>query len=154
MKKKRHAPLRDLVRRYIREISVAMVLKIQSDQGRGGAKFRIHMRSHPVAELDSRSMLFGFFVILTHRLTELCVFNAENIEKVYPAFQANVMTRQRRFSIILTINIMQLRGMSWRALRFFKTSVVNVLRLLRPLILRSHQSKYNFLSGKEWKKRR
>ena len=47
---------------------------------------------------------------------------------------------------------MQLRGMSWRVLRCFKTSVVNVLRLLRPLIQRSHQSKYNFLSGKEWGK--
>ena len=48
---------------------------------------------------------------------------------------------------------MQLRGMSWRVLRCFKTSVVNVLRLLRPLILRIHQSKYNFLSGIEWGKR-
>ena len=64
------------------------------------------------------------------------------------------MTKQRSFSIILTINIMQLRGMSWRVLRCFKTSVVNVLRLLRPLIQRIHQSKYNFLSGIEWKKRR
>ena len=64
------------------------------------------------------------------------------------------MTKQRSFSIILTINIMQLRGMSWRVLRCFKTSVVNVLRLLRPLIWRIHQSKYNFLSGIEWKKRR
>ena len=30
------------------------------------------------------------------------------------------MTKQRRFSIILMINIMQLRGMSWRVLRCFK----------------------------------
>ena len=50
------------------------------------------------------------------------------------------MTKERSFSIILTINIMQQRGMSWRVLRYFKTSVVNVLRLLRPLI-------YNFLGG-------
>ena len=49
------------------------------------------MTSHPVAELllcfrakhqDGRPMLFGFFVILTHRLTELCILNAENVEKV------------------------------------------------------------------------
>ena len=58
--------------------------------------FRIPMMhrfktSHPVAKLllcsgakhqDGRSMLFGFFVILTHMLTELCIFNAENVEKV------------------------------------------------------------------------
>ena len=31
---------------------------------------------------DGRPMLFGFFVILTHRLTELCILNAENVEKV------------------------------------------------------------------------
>ena len=55
-------------------------------------------------------------------------------EGIYPAFQANFKTKQRSFSIILTINIMQQRGMSWRVLRSFKTSVVNVLRLLRPLI--------------------
>ena len=50
------------------------------------------MTSHPVAKLllcfgakhqDGRPMLFGFFVILTHRLTELCILNAENVEKVY-----------------------------------------------------------------------
>ena len=50
------------------------------------------MTSHPVAMLllcsrakhqDRRPMLFGFFVILTHRLTELCILNAENVEKVY-----------------------------------------------------------------------
>ena len=69
--------------------------------GRGGghglAKFlvpMIHrfMTSHPVAELllcfrakhkDGRPMLFGFLVIFTHRLTELCILNAENIKKVY-----------------------------------------------------------------------
>ena len=67
---------------------------------RGGAhdlaKFRIpmihrFMTSHPVAKLllcfrakyqDGRPMLFGFFVILTHRLTELCILNTENVEKV------------------------------------------------------------------------
>ena len=80
---------------------------------------------------DRRPMLFGFFVILTHRLMELCILNAKNVEGMWPAFQANVMTKQGRFSIILTINVMQLRGMSWRVLRCFKTSVVNVLR---PLI--------------------
>ena len=61
------------------------------------AKFRISMihrfmTSHPVAELllcfrakhkDGRPMPFGFLVILTHRLTELCILNAENVEKVY-----------------------------------------------------------------------
>ena len=69
-------------------------------QGGGGghdlAKIRIpmihrFMTSHPVAKLllcfgakhqDGRPMLFGFFVILTNRLTELCILNAENVEKV------------------------------------------------------------------------
>ena len=49
------------------------------------------MTSHPVAKLllcfrakhqDGRPMPFGFFVILTNRLTELCILNAENVEKV------------------------------------------------------------------------
>ena len=49
------------------------------------------MTSHPVAELllcfgakhqDGRPMLFGFFAILTIRLTELSILNAENVEKV------------------------------------------------------------------------
>ena len=49
------------------------------------------MTSHPVAELllcfrakhqDGRPMPFGFLVIFTHRLTELCILNAENVEKV------------------------------------------------------------------------
>ena len=61
------------------------------------AKFRVpmihrYMTSHPVAELllcfrakhkDGRPMLFGFLVIFTHRLTELCILNAEDIKKVY-----------------------------------------------------------------------
>ena len=69
-------------------------------QSRGGAhdlaKFRVpmihrFMTSHPVEELllcfrpkqqDGRPMLFGFLVIFTHRLTELCILNAENIKKV------------------------------------------------------------------------
>ena len=43
------------------------------------------MTSHPVAELllcfrakhqDGRPMPFGFLVVLTHRLTELCILNA------------------------------------------------------------------------------
>ena len=68
--------------------------------GGGGhdlAKFRVpmihrFMTSHPVAELllcfrakhnDGRPMLFGFLVIFTHRLAELCILNAENIKKVY-----------------------------------------------------------------------
>ena len=60
------------------------------------AKFRVpmihrFMTSHPVAKLlhcfgakhqDGRPMLFGFFVILSNRLTELCILNAENVEKV------------------------------------------------------------------------
>ena len=68
---------------------------------RGGAhdlaKFRVpmihrFMTSHPVAELlhcfrakhkDGRPRLFGFLVILTHKLTELCILNAENSKKVY-----------------------------------------------------------------------
>ena len=49
------------------------------------------MTSHPVAELllcsgakhqDGRLMLFGFFVIVTIRLTELFILIAENVEKV------------------------------------------------------------------------
>ena len=49
------------------------------------------MTSHPVAEFllcfrarhkGGRPMLFGFLVIFTHRLTELCILNAENVEKV------------------------------------------------------------------------
>ena len=49
------------------------------------------MTSYPVAELllcfrakhqDGRPMPFGFLVIFTHRLTELCILNAENVEKV------------------------------------------------------------------------
>ena len=49
------------------------------------------MTSHPVAELllcfgakhkDGCPMLFGFSVILTNRLKELCILNAENVEKV------------------------------------------------------------------------
>ena len=49
------------------------------------------MTSHPVAELllcfrakhkDGRPMPFGFLVIFTRRLTELCILNAENVEKV------------------------------------------------------------------------
>ena len=49
------------------------------------------MTSHPVAGLllcfrakhqHGRPMPFGFLVILTHRLTELCILNAENLEKV------------------------------------------------------------------------
>ena len=49
------------------------------------------MTSHPFAELlvffrakhqDGRPMPFGFLVIFTHRLTELCILNAENVEKV------------------------------------------------------------------------
>ena len=64
--------------------------------GQGGAHDlpMIHrfMTSHPVAQLllcfrakhkDGRPMLFGFLVIFTHRLTELCILNAENIKKVY-----------------------------------------------------------------------
>ena len=70
-------------------------------RGGGGshdlAKFRISMihrfmTSHPVAELllcfgekhkDGRPMPFGFLVNFTHRLTELCILDAENVEKVY-----------------------------------------------------------------------
>ena len=49
------------------------------------------MTSHPVADLllcfrakhqDGRPMPFGFLVILTNRLTELCILKAENVEKV------------------------------------------------------------------------
>ena len=67
--------------------------------GGGGhdlAKFRVpmirrFMTSHPVAKLllcfcakhkDGRPMPFGFLVVFTHRLTELCILNAENVEKV------------------------------------------------------------------------
>ena len=60
------------------------------------AKFRVpmihrFMTSHPVAQLlvcfrakheDGRPMPFGFLVVFTHRLTELCILNAENVEKV------------------------------------------------------------------------
>ena len=50
------------------------------------------MTSHLVADLllcfgakhkDGRPMLFGFLVIFIHRLTELCILNAENAKKVY-----------------------------------------------------------------------
>ena len=68
--------------------------------GGGGndlAKFRVpmihrFMTSHPVAKLllcfrakhkDGCPMLFGFLVIFTHRLTELCILNGENIKEVY-----------------------------------------------------------------------
>ena len=68
-------------------------------QTRGGphdlAKFRVpmihrFMTSHPVAELllcfrakheDGRQMPFGFLVIFTHRLTELCILNAEKLRR-------------------------------------------------------------------------
>ena len=86
---------------------------------------------------DGRPMLFGFLVIFTHqyRLTELCILNAENVEKVHSRpFKQMSWQKQRRFSIVLTINIMQPRGISWRVLRCFRTSVANVLWLLRPLI--------------------
>ena len=102
------------------------------------------MTSHPVAELllcfgakhqDGPPMLFGFFVILTHRLTEWCIWNAENVEKVYRRpFKQMSRPNKEDLVLFLTINIMQLGGKSWRVLRCFKTSVVNVLRLLRPLI--------------------
>ena len=84
---------------------------------------------------DGRPMLFGFLVIFTHRLTEICILNAENVEKVCsgPLKQMS-WPKQIRFNIILTIHFMQPRGMSWRVSRCFKTSVVNVLQLLRPLI--------------------
>ena len=69
-------------------------------RGGGGARLRkirvtmIHrfMTSHPVAEFllcfyakhqDGRPMLFGFFVILTHRLMELSILNPKCVEKVY-----------------------------------------------------------------------
>ena len=76
-------------------------LRLPRPGGGGGghdlAKFRVpmihrFMTSHPVAELllcfrsehkDGRPMLFGFLVIFTHRLTELCILNADNIKKVY-----------------------------------------------------------------------
>ena len=32
---------------------------------------------------DGRPVPFGFFVIIVYRLTELCILNAENVEKVY-----------------------------------------------------------------------
>ena len=74
------------------------------------------MTSHPVAELllcfrakhkDGRPMLFGFLVIFTHRLTELCILNAENIKKVYsrpigvvpPPTQAHKIQTKPSFAI-------------------------------------------------------
>ena len=42
-----------------------------------------HIRLQRYCYQDGRPMLFGFFVIVTHRLTELCILNAENVEKVY-----------------------------------------------------------------------
>ena len=105
---------------------------------------------------DGRPMLFGFLVIFTHqyRLTELCILNAENVEKVYSRpFKQMSWPKQRRLSIILTINIMQPRGMSWQVSPCFKTSVVNVLQLC-GLWFREVIKQKNFLSGIEWKKRR
>ena len=77
-----------------------LAVELPSPGGGGGhdlAKFRISMihrfmTSHPVTELllcfrarhkDGRPMLFGFLVIVTYRLTELCILNAENVKKVY-----------------------------------------------------------------------
>ena len=66
-------------------------------QAQGGAhdlaKFRVpmihlFMTSHPVAELllcfrakhkNGRPMPFGFLVVFTHRLTELCILNVEKV---------------------------------------------------------------------------
>ena len=91
------------------------------------AKFRVpmihrFMTSHPVAELllcfraghkDGCPMLFGFLVIFTYSRTELCILNAENVnwEARYLAGHSSKCHDQtKRFSIVLTINIMQLRG--------------------------------------------
>ena len=76
-----------------------MLILLASERGVGGgvgghdlAKFRIpmihrFMTSHPVADgvkhQDGRPMLFGFVVIFTHRLKELYILNAQNVEKVY-----------------------------------------------------------------------
>ena len=73
-------------------------MDVERDQGGAHdlAKFRVpmihrFMTSHPVAQLllcfrakheDGRPMPFGFLVVFTHRLTELCILNAENVEKV------------------------------------------------------------------------
>ena len=76
-------------------------IRMLLDQGGEGgghdlAKFRVpmidrFMTSHPVAGLllcfrakhkDGRPMPFVFLVVFTHRLTELCILNAENVEKV------------------------------------------------------------------------
>ena len=67
-------------------------------------------------------------------------------EEIWPVFQANVMTKQKRISIVLTINIMQLWGMSWRVVRSFKTCLYNDILISfwlfrRLLIYRGHQSK-------------
>lgn len=67
-------------------------------------------------------------------------------EEIWPVFQANVMTKQKRIGIILTINIMQLWGMSWRVLRSFKPCLYNNILIhfwffRWLLIYRGHQSK-------------
>ena len=53
--------------------------------GRGGG-FHDSSSAHQscgAKHQDGRPMLFGFLVIFTHRLTELCILNAKNVEKVY-----------------------------------------------------------------------
>ena len=65
-------------------------------RGRGGTTTsrNLHIYEPPIYDItsgcrfrarhkDGRPMLLGFLVIFTHRLTELCTLNAENVEKVY-----------------------------------------------------------------------
>ena len=78
------------------------------------AKFRVpmihrFMTSHPVAKLllcfraehkDGRSVPFGFLVVFTHRLTELCILNAENVEKV-SSRPLKQMSRPKKEDLVL-----------------------------------------------------
>ena len=77
-------------------------------------KFRVpmihrFMTSHPVGELllcfrakhkDGRPMPFGFLVVATHRLTELCILNAENVEKV-SSRPLKQMSRPKKEDLVL-----------------------------------------------------
>ena len=49
---------------------------------------------------DGRPMPFGFLVILTHRLTELCILNAENLEKV-SSWPLKQMSRPKKEDLVL-----------------------------------------------------
>ena len=75
-----------------------MLIFLASERGVGGGGARLSEISYTydppiyditsgcrfgVKQQDGRPMLFGVVVVFTHRLTELYIFNAQNVEKVY-----------------------------------------------------------------------